>query len=103
MYCHLSLNLSLQLLHLGYLGALPGVVERHLVQFLVSNLQVPGDEPGDGVGVVLPLLGSVAIRYGTQLRVAVEEVSNEDSDTSGDGSEHEVEVNIILELVVDPS
>ena len=100
---HLSPHFVLELLHLGDLGALPGVVQVDLVQLLVADLEILGDEPGEGLGVVLLLLGVVTLGDGGQLGVGVEQVGGEDDGAAGDGAQHEVEVEVILELVVDPS
>ena len=96
---HLSPHFVLELLHLGDLGALPGVVQVDLVQLLVADLEILGE----GVGVELLLLGVVTLGDGGQLGVGVEQVGGEDDGAAGDGTQHEVEVEVILELVIDPS
>ena len=45
--------------------------------------------PGDGVWVVLPLLGMVVLGNGAELGVAVEQVGEEDAGSHGDGGLHE--------------
>ena len=77
---HLSLHLSLQLPHLADLGGLPDAVEVDLVALLEPGFEVSSYESCDGVGIVFPLLGSVALRDGRELGVAVEEIGE------GDGS-----------------
>ena len=42
---HLPLDLGLELLHLHHLGCLPVIVQTHLVQLLVTHLEVLDDEP----------------------------------------------------------
>ena len=48
-------------------------------------------------------LGSVSLWDGAELTIAVEQVDESDGKSSGDGAKHEVEVEVILELVIDPS
>ena len=48
-------------------------------------------------------LGSVTLWDGAELTIAVEQVDEGDGQSGGDGTEHEVEVEVILELVIDPS
>ena len=45
--------------------------------------------PGDGVGIVLPLLGMIVLGNGAELGVAVEQVGEEDAGSHGDGGLHE--------------
>ena len=52
--------------------------------------------PSDGVTEVLPLLGIVILRNGSQLGVAAHEVGQEDAQAARNGAEHEVKVEIIL-------
>ena len=52
--------------------------------------------PSDGVTEVLPLLGIVILRNGSQLGVTAHEVGQEDAQAAGNGTKHEVEVEIIL-------
>ena len=48
-------------------------------------------------------LGSVTLWDGAELTVAVEQVDESDGQSGGDGSKHEVEMEVILELVINPS
>ena len=48
-------------------------------------------------------LGSVSLWNGAELSIAVKQVDESDGKSSGDGTEHEVEVEVILELVINPS
>ena len=48
-------------------------------------------------------LWSVTLWNGAELSIAVEQVDKGDGQSSGDGAEHEVEMEVILELVIDPS
>ena len=45
---------------------------------------------------VFPLLGIIILRDGSQLGVAAHEVGQEDAQAAGNGTEHEVEVEVIL-------
>ena len=100
---HLSLDLGLQLPHLAHLGRLPDVVEVDLVALLEANFEVASNEPGDGVGVIFPLLGSVTLGDGGQLSVAVQQIGQGDGCSQRNAHYSEVEMDIILELVVHPS
>ena len=48
-------------------------------------------------------LRSVTLWDGAELTVGVEQVDQGDGEAGGDGPEHEVPVDVILELVIDPS
>ena len=100
---HLSLDLGLQLPHLAHLGCLPDVVEVDLVALLEPNFEVSSYESCDGVRVVFPLLGSVILRDGGQLGVAVEEIGQGDDSPQRDAHYSQIEMDIVLELVVNPS
>ena len=100
---HLSLDLVLQLPHLADLGGLPDVVEVDLVALLEPHFEVSSYESCDGVGIVFPLLGSVALRDGRQLRVAVEQVGQGDGRPERNPHDGQIEMDVVLELVINPS
>merc|ERR1711892_668134 len=59
-------------------------------------------EPGDGVAVVLLLGGVIPLWDGGQSSGSYQHIDGGDSDTDGEGGQHEVSVQVILELVPDP-
>ena len=62
-----------------------------------------GTLPGDGVAVVLLLPGYIALWDWSEFSWPNKQVDASNRHANGDGCKHEVEMNIILELVIDPS
>ena len=95
--------MSALLPHLADLGGLPDAVEVDLVALLEAHFEVSSYESCDGVGVVFPFLGIVVLRDGGELGVAVEQIGEGDESSERNPHDSQVEMDIVLELVVNPS